>query len=295
MGVLLLYELLSICRQFRFPNMGILWYFLPFLGMLRMSGGESLAVLFMGLLYIQNDFLVDSYHRQIENNINAEQLLKKKMSFRENELQREMSRGLAEAENQMLEERAKLSQTLHDKLGHNINGSIYQLEAVKVVLKQEPDTAEKMIQAVIDELRSGMDEIRFILRRERPQKYKLALLQLEKLCEKCRQVKIDAGLETQGDLSVVPDRYLEIILDNAVEAVSNALKYAHCTKIEIKIIVMNRMLRCSIADNGVGCAQITDGMGLSGMRERMRSVNGIIDFYAETGFAINMLLPLKDS
>ena len=35
-----------------------------------------------------------------------------------------------------------------------------------------------------------------------------------------------------------------------------------------------------------------DGMGIAGMRRRVRSVNGIPDFETELGFTINMLLPL---
>lgn len=150
-----------------------------------------------------------------------------------------------------------------------------------------------MIQAVIDQLRTGMDEIRGILRRERPEKYKLAMLQLQRLCEECKDMDIDAHLSTEGDLAGVPEKYLEIILDNAFEAVSNALKYAHCTKIEINLVVMNQMLRCSISDNGIGCDELTDGMGIAGMRQRIRSVNGILDFSTEAGFTINMLLPMK--
>ncbi len=60
----------------------------------------------------------------------------------------------------------------------------------------------------------------------------------------------------------------------------------------MKIHVMNQIVRCSIKDNGIGCEEIVDGMGISGMRQRVRSVNGILNFEAETGFAINMLLPL---
>ena len=55
---------------------------------------------------------------------------------------------------------------------------------------------------------------------------------------------------------------------------------------------MNKMVRCSISDNGVGCKEIADGMGLAGMRRRMRDINGILDFESEVGFIINMLLPL---
>ena len=46
------------------------------------------------------------------------------------------------------------------------------------------------------------------------------------------------------------------------------------------------------SDNGIGCKEIIDGMGISGMRKRIREMNGILDFETEAGFTINMLLPL---
>ena len=159
-------------------------------------------------------------------------------------------------------------------------------------MEKEPETAKKMTQAVIDQLRTGMDEIRAILRKERPKKYKLALLQLQQLCDECNQKGVEAQLVIEGELSKVSEKYLEIILDNAFEAVSNSLKYAKCTKIDIKIHVLNQMVRCSISDNGVGCDAIEDGMGIAGMRRRVREVNGILDFETEIGFTINILLPL---
>ena len=45
-------------------------------------------------------------------------------------------------------------------------------------------------------------------------------------------------------------------------------------------------------NNGIGCKEIVDGMGISGMRKRMRQMKGILDFETEAGFTINMLLPL---
>ncbi len=289
LGILLCYELISWIKP------GILWYFAPFV--IACAPTEIsiyiqvIITLFLGLIYIQHDFVVESYRRQTREDMLVEQHLKKNIYKKEHEMQEEIKKGLLMAENQILEERAQLSQTLHDKLGHNINGSVYQLEAVKVLMEKEPETAKRMIQAVIDQLRTGMDEIRAILRKERPKKYKLAILQLEKLCEECRKKGVKAELLTEGELSEVSEKYLEIILDNAYEAVSNALKYANCTKIDIKIYVMNQMIRCSISDDGVGCEEIVDGMGISGMRRRVREINGILNFESEVGFTINMLLP----
>lgn len=302
LGILLMYEVISFGKSLLedrfFRHFSVLWYLFPMILMWVPKEGSLFLritlILLVAIIYIQHDFVVTSYQKEVRENSLSEQQLKKNMYYRENALREEMNRGLLVAENEILEERARLSQTLHDKLGHNINGSIYQLEAVKLLVEKEPETSRNMVQAVIDQLRTGMDEIRSILRRERPEKYKLAVLQLQRLCEECRGMGIEAELITKGKLSDVPGNYLEIILDNAVEAVSNALKYAHCSKIEIEIIVMNQMLRCSISDNGIGCSQMEEGMGIAGMRRRVRSVNGILDFATETGFTINMLLPMKE-
>ena len=62
--------------------------------------------------------------------------------------------------------------------------------------------------------------------------------------------------------------------------------------IDIRIVVMNKMVRCSIRDDGVGCKEIHDGMGISGMRQRVRAVGGTLSFETEAGFTVTMLLPL---
>ncbi len=290
LGVCLCYEVLTYFK----PRM--FWYFLPlgfaFVPSVIGSSVQLLIAVLIGLIYCQHDFVVESYRKQTKEDTIMEQTLKHSMNRRELEMQEEVQKSLLMAENQMLEERAELSQTLHDKLGHNINGSVYQLEAVKVLMEKEPEASKKMVQAVIDQLRSGMDEIRIILRKERPKKYKLAILQLEKLCEDCRVKGVEAELITEGELEDIPEKYLEVILDNAYEAVSNAMKYAKCSRINISVYVLNQMIRCSISDNGVGCGEVIDGMGISGMRKRMREINGILDFETEAGFTINMLMPL---
>lgn len=290
LGVLLCYELISFIKP------GLFWYGIPIaIACVPSQMGIYVQLLFtllLGMIYTQHDFVVVSYKKQTKEDTILEQHLKRDMYEKEHELQEEIKRGMLMAENQILEERSHLSQTLHDKLGHNINGSVYQLEAVKLLMEKDPEGSKKMVQAVIDSLRGGMDEIRTILRKERPKKYKLAILQLQKLCEECNEKGVGAQIVTQGDMSQVPEKYIEIILDNAYEAISNSLKYAKATKIEIKILVMNQMIRCSIADNGVGCENIVDGIGLSGMRRRVRENNGILNFESEVGFTINMLLPI---
>ncbi|MBP5159179.1 MAG: hypothetical protein ILP10_02655 [Lachnospiraceae bacterium] len=247
---------------------------------------EFMVITMLVVFYLQHEYIVTRYEKRMYEDTVLQQGLKREYEDREYE-------NKLKAENRVLSERAALSQTLHDKLGHSINGSIYQLEAAKVIMDKEPEKAKTMIQSVIDRLRGGMDEIRAILRKQRPEKKKMALLQLYELCADCKKRGVEAQLETEGSLSAISDALWEVILDNTFEAVTNSMKYSKCKKIDIRIFVMNEMARCVISDDGVGCGAIKDGMGISGMRQRIRNAGGIINFESEAGFTVNMLLPLS--
>lgn len=256
---------------------------------------EFMIVTMLIVFYVQHEYVVAGYEKRMYEDTVLQQGLKREYENREYEVQAELKKNMLEAENQVLSERAALSQTLHDKLGHSINGSIYQLEAAKLLMDKDPVKAGGMIQSVIDQLRGGMDEIRAILRRQRPEKKKMALLQLYELCADCNKKGVEAELNTEGNLSAISDMLWEIILDNTFEAVTNSMKYSRCRSIDISILVMNEMVRCSVSDDGVGCGTVKDGMGISGMRQRIRNAGGSISFETEAGFTVNMLLPLKST
>ncbi len=256
---------------------------------------EFMIVTMLIVFYVQHEYVVAGYEKRMYEDTVLQQGLKREYQDREYEVQAELKRNMLEAENKVLSERAALSQTLHDKLGHNINGSIYQLEAVKLLIDKDPGKAGGMVQSVIDQLRGGMDEIRVILRKERPEKKKMALLQLYELCADCNKKGVEAELNTEGNLSAIPDQLWEVILDNTFEAVTNSMKYSRCRRIDVSILVMNEMLRCTVSDDGVGCDTVKDGMGISGMRQRIRNAGGTINFETEAGFRVNMLLPMQNT
>lgn len=291
MGLYLIYE------AFALFNATLFVYFLPLLlafvptpiGFLT----QLLIASMMTVIYVQHDLVIVAYQKQIHEETVLEQGLKRDMESREQASKAELKKNIVMAENRILEERSSLSQALHDKLGHNINGSIYQLEAIKVLMEKDPERSKKMTQAVIDQLRTGMDEIRGILRKERPEKKELALIQLYNLCRDCNDKGVETNLETEGNVDVLNEKLWEVILDNSFEAVSNSMKYSKCKNILITIRVMNKLVRCTIRDDGVGCNSFTDGMGISGMRRRVREVGGTLDFETVGGFTVNMLLPLS--
>ena len=253
-----------------------------------------LLLTFLMLLYFQHHKIIGRYQQVIGENLQTESRLKLDIEHSRILYKDELRQSRLQHENNLLEEKARISQALHDKLGHSINGSLYKLEAAKVLMDKQPEESSQILQEVIDNLRGSMDEIRVILRNERPDKKRMAMKSLQALCEECEeQYHIKATLTVEQDEREIPDKILEIILDNTFEAVTNSLKYSGCDEISIQIIVLGEVVRCTIRDNGKGAEVVEAGMGIQGMKQRVRNVKGYLDIDSHQGFTINMILPLK--
>ena len=249
---------------------------------------------FLFLLYLQNYKIIGWYKKIVGENIETESQLKSDMEHSNVAHKNEMRESRLRYDNELLEEKSRISQALHDKLGHSINGSLYKLEAVKVLMNKKPEESEKILQEVIDNLRGSMDEIRVIIRNERPDKKRMALKSLQALCSECEeQYNIKTTLDVKADDKTIPENIWDVILDNSFEAVTNALKYSGCSEISISIMALGEVVRCVIKDNGKGAENVVDGMGIQGMKQRVRNVKGYFDIETLGGFTINMILPIK--
>jgi len=279
----------------------VLYYllaFIPFIFIKEIMAWHYLIIILLVIIvHFQHAIIIKSYNDQLRNEMEEEEKLKGELIKKHERYIEVLKDSRANTENRILEEKNRLSQVLHDKLGHSINGSLYQLEACKVLLENDIDKEQvrKNLQAIIDNLRGSMDEIRAALRHEKSEAHNLALPQLKALCDNCKdKYDIDAELVVEGNCGHIPANLWEVILDSTFEAFSNALKYSKCTQIKIYIIVMNKLVRCTVADNGIGAESYDYGMGLTGIRKRVREVNGFMDIEGKEGFVINMLLPLEN-
>lgn len=252
-----------------------------------------LSCFFIDSLYIQYSFIILSYKHLLHSVIESEANLKGSI-YRQNVLHKmKENKSRLEYENKILDERNTLSQNLHDKLGHSINGSIYQLEAAKLLIDKDKEKTSEIMQAVIDTLRTSLDEIRAILRKKKPVRSELSFMKIWKLCDEMdTKYNIKTDFVCSGDKDKVESYIWDVILANATEACSNALKYSDCSSIVIKVNVLNKMVRCSISNDGRGCANVKKGMGLKGMEERLNDIGGIMSIESEYGFAINMIIPI---
>lgn len=254
----------------------------------------GMSMLFAIMISYYEEEIEGRYKKMTKQFMQNEDFLQTTLEKKESLHKGEMESFALNFENQRLSEKSKLAQVLHDRLGHSINGSIFQLEACKLLIEAKPEETKEKLQVIIDHLRGSMDEIRQILREEKPKSSQMNELKLRSFCKEF-EVQYDIGVHLilEGDLQKIMDPLWKVLFECIFEAFSNALKYAKCNQIEVRLMIFNQILRMEIEDNGKGCKKVKEGMGISGIKERIWAVGGTTDIISETGFCLKILVPLE--
>jgi signal transduction histidine kinase len=193
-----------------------------------------------------------------------------------------------------LEERSRLSQQIHDEVGHAMAGALIQMEASKRMMSADPAKAQYLLDNAIMISKQGLERIRMTLKGLKPRSEELGINRLRLLAdETSAKHAIDATVTYTGDIDTITPLQWSIIHQNAVEAITNSLKYSEATAIRIEIGVLNRMIKCVVEDNGKGADKIKKGLGIVGMEERAASAGGTVLVDGSKGFRVTTLLPIR--
>lgn len=195
--------------------------------------------------------------------------------------QRELSRRLLRVQE---EERRALARELHDEIGQ-------QLGAIKLNLKAltsgDSERNSARIQDGINIVDATISQIR-----DRALDLRPALLDdlglaaaLDWLChQQAERSGIAIGLESQPLPILAPD-LMTAIYRIVQEGITNALKHAAASRIDISILADDNRVELAIVDNGRGfdAASVTQGVGLPGMRERVETLGGRLTLESTAG------------
>ncbi|MGL4799568.1 MAG: sensor histidine kinase [Cellulosilyticaceae bacterium] len=187
-------------------------------------------------------------------------------------------------------ERNQIAQKLHDKVGHVLAGSIMQLEAVKIIVKQDEEKGLTMLEGTIDHLRTGMDDIRMALRELKPDTGENGIGKVrEMLVALGEKAGIETSVSFEGDLDAISMEIWMIVRDNLSEAITNFMKYSKGNHFGVRIEVMNKIIKVQIRDNGLVEGEIKLGLGIRGMEERVVECGGRFMLNTHQGFEIMMV------
>lgn len=194
-----------------------------------------------------------------------------------------------------IEERNKIAQAIHDKLGHSISGSIMQLEAAKLLIEKNAEKSKNIIKNTIEVLREGMEDIRGTLKNIKPPSEQLGINKVKLLIEEFKKNNyITTTLFYSGNLDYISFEQWKVIYENINEALTNTMRYSKARNVKVSIEVLNKLIKTEIKDDGKGCAKVLKGLGLSGMEERTANIDGKIIIDGSEGFSVIVLLPIKN-
>lgn len=189
-----------------------------------------------------------------------------------------------------LAERNRISQKLHDDVGHELTAALLALQAFEHLWKENDPRASEMFVQAQKRLSNSSYQLRETVHNMKPVRA-IGINRLEEICYGFTAFPIE--LFIYGDTSKVP-AYLWSILEPCLkEALTNAARHAQAKRIEVSIDVSDHLVRLSVFNDGAGGLMEGEGAGLRNLRQRARAVGGNVSTDAAKGFRLVCVLPIR--
>jgi two-component system, NarL family, sensor histidine kinase LiaS len=179
-------------------------------------------------------------------------------------------------------ERNRLARELHDSVSQQLFAASMLMSAITESRENNENAEGKQLKMVENMIHQSQLEMRALLLHLRPVALKGKSLQegiRELLFELTQKVTLDITWKIE-DMNLdkgVEDHLFRILQ----ESVSNTLRHAKCTKLEILLILRDNFVILRIADNGVGFEMSTDSStpgsyGMQNMQDRASEIGGTL-------------------
>jgi two-component system sensor histidine kinase DesK len=177
-----------------------------------------------------------------------------------------------------LAERERIGRDLHDLLGHTLSLITLKSELAARLFDRDPLAARREIVDVERVARDALGQVRRAVAGIRAAGLAAELASAHLMLES-GGVKLDYELPKESTLP--PD--IETIFALTIrEAVTNIQRHARATRAQVTLAVAAHEVRLVVEDDGCGGA-IAPGNGLTGMRERLRALDGDLVVASERG------------
>ena len=117
--------------------------------------------------------------------------------------------------------------------------------------------------------------------------------EIRQLADSVRGLEIE--VEVQGEDGEAYMALSPIVYSCFREAITNCLKYAQASHMDVIVKLEEERLCLYIFDDGQGCAEVQENNGIRGIRERVRLAGGTVRIMTAEGegFQIYLELPVK--
>ena len=189
------------------------------------------------------------------------------------------------------EARRRLVRDLHDGAQQRLVHTVITLKLAQRAVEADDGKAGSLISEALDHARAGTAELRELAHGILPASLTHGGLR--------RGVHaIVERLDLPVDVDVPAERFPAEVEANAyfivAEALTNVVKHSHAWRAEVKALVVDRMLRVEVRDDGVGGAD-PEGHGLVGIGDRATALGGRLEVESlpSGGTRVAATLPLS--
>jgi signal transduction histidine kinase len=199
----------------------------------------------------------------------------------------------------LMRDRTFLAREIHDTLAQSYAGILVQLRAALRFLTHQPERAQTHFDRVLKLAQEGLLEARrsvWVLQQESTQYSDLAALLTQLIQQLAIDTSVPIQLKIEGNsYSLQPEVGMNL-LRIAQEAISNALRHADPTQIQLKLTYRDREVTLSVQDDGKGfrLEQSSTGFGLRGMQQRADVIGAAFKLVSHPGYGtqISVTVPL---
>lgn len=167
---------------------------------------------------------------------------------------------------------------LHDIIGHSLVVVIKLLEVAKLYLKRDRQVAEGAIKDCMESIDYGISSMENIYNRSGKQKGFDLKKSLDKKLKKLNDTNVEAFLNFNGEKCDLDANIYDILNGACTEFITNSLKHSNCKTIFLTIDLLDDEINVVFMDDGRGRENLILGNGLSGIKKRVESLGGSVEF-----------------
>ena len=199
----------------------------------------------------------------------------------------------------LIEERQRISQNLHDMLGHSLIGLRLHLDALNQVIDTDPEKSHQILNKSKDIIDHSLVELRETVNELNETKeladLKSALEELQNSISVTEEVKVD--LKMYFDVNSLDLVVKDLIYKTCQEFITNSIKHGHSSLITIKLRLVADEMTFNLANNGLDAQNIVASNGINGIKQRVQKLNGHVNFSANkpSGFKTDITIPIGEN
>lgn len=182
------------------------------------------------------------------------------------------------AESMILEERHRITGSIHDNVAHVLAATIVQLEAAKRLLDKDPRHAEDKVVASQQLVRKGLEEIRLSVRllKEDANHYDLPAA----MGALIRDTADASGIVVDSSIASLPSTLTtlqkRVFFQALQEGLSNGQRYGGCRKFHLRMEANGREVQFELSGDGTSFVPPGSGSGLRALSESVERLSGTL-------------------